>query len=163
VSRNALKGNTKTVKAAAAIFISLSVAFIFSGCGETSKETTAVALSTRSTTAVKTTTVRPATRTSIATRRTSTKAKAPTRKSTKAQACNLPVSSDRFACEDSYTACATSAEAKVKAYYSGSGASLDSIAISYAKGVYGSSGYTWQAGYAGCLAALMDEYTRLYG
>jgi hypothetical protein len=82
--------------------------------------------------------------------------------SSEATACDLPISGDRLICRDSYTACAPTAKAKVKAYYNSTGPTLDTIAESYAKDIYGSSGFRWQAGYAGCLAALMDEYDRLY-
>lgn len=80
------------------------------------------------------------------------------------QACgNLPASTDRNACHDSYFSCSLGAKAKVRAYYSGTGASLDTIATHYAKGTYGADPLGgWQAGYGGCLAALQDEYDRLY-
>lgn len=73
------------------------------------------------------------------------------------------MTADRSACHDSYSACAASAKPKVRAYYTGNGQSLDSVATRYAKRVYGSAGFDWQAGYAWCLAALMDAYHRLYG
>ena len=88
------------------------------------------------------------------------------RQSAESQSCNdLPVSTDRYACHDSYAICAANrAKAKVQAYYSGNGPTLDSIATRYAKGTYGTSFYgAWQAGYAGCYAALGAEYDRLYG
>ena len=85
--------------------------------------------------------------------------------STEAEACdNLPESTYSNACHDSYVICAATAKAKVQAYYSGNGATLDTIATRHAKDTYGTglSG-SFQGGYAGCFAALMDEYGRLYG
>jgi hypothetical protein len=89
-------------------------------------------------------------------------------KTYKQKACgDLPVSTDRAACRDSYAACAASAKAKVQAYYMSKGPDLYTIARSYANGVYGSSEDErllggWQAGFGGCEAALLDEYDHLY-
>jgi hypothetical protein len=74
---------------------------------------------------------------------------------------NLPVSRDKTACHTAYSACTASAEPKVRAYYESRGPDLDTIAMRYAKSIWGSSD-TWQAAYGGCLAALSDEYDRLY-
>jgi hypothetical protein len=65
--------------------------------------------------------------------------------SSEATACDLPVSGDRAACRNSYSECALSARAKVRSYYSGVGPNLDTIAVSYAKDTYGSSGFAWQS------------------
>jgi hypothetical protein len=77
--------------------------------------------------------------------------------------CNFDISADERACHDSYAGCKLNAKATVQEYYSGSGPTLDTVALKYAKGEYGSSGYTWQAGMSGCLAALTDEYQRAHG
>ena len=86
-------------------------------------------------------------------------------KSNKAvKACGQYQSADLTACRDSYRGCAATAKAKVQAYYSDKGPGLDAIAIKYSKGMYGNAeaGFLWQAGMSGCLAALTDEYDRLY-
>jgi len=85
--------------------------------------------------------------------------------STESRACDhLPASTDRNACQDSYIFCAADrATAKVRAYYSGNGPTLDTIAVRYARSTYGTSLLgSFQAGVAGCYAALLDEYDRLY-
>jgi hypothetical protein len=75
--------------------------------------------------------------------------------------CNYPVSGEQTACQDSYLACAKTPEAKVQAYKGGTDPTLSNIATSHADRTYGDAGPTWDAGFAGCMAALLDEYTRL--
>lgn len=50
----------------------------------------------------------------------------------------------------------------VQAYYASNGTDLATAAQRWALTFYTRQG-SWEAGTAGCLAALMDEYTRLYG
>ena len=88
-------------------------------------------------------------------------------KNTEAKACGSYSGKDSYACEDSYTICAGEAQGVVERYYTGEGTSLDQFAESYAKETYVGHAdpyedLVWQAGFAGCLAALMDEYDTLY-
>ena len=82
--------------------------------------------------------------------------------SAEASACALPIASDRLACRSSYTGCSVTARTTVRSYYNGHTADLSTVALRYGKRVYGSAGFTWQAGMTGCYAALQDEYNRLY-
>lgn len=75
--------------------------------------------------------------------------------------CDLPLAVDRNNCRLGYTECSVDAEAKVRAYFNG-GASLDTDAVRWAQSYWGSSGFDWQAGYGGCLGALLAEYDRLH-
>jgi hypothetical protein len=76
-------------------------------------------------------------------------------------ACPSGSSLDRNVCRDSYISCAGTAKAKVQAYTSGKGPAPNSVAKNYANSTYNSSGPS-QSGYAGCMAALLDEYERLH-
>ncbi len=76
---------------------------------------------------------------------------------TEAKACVQPTSTDRSACHDSYDACAQEAKEKVQAFVAGDSPPLDIVAAERAKGIYDASSEV-QAGTAGCLAALLDEY-----
>jgi hypothetical protein len=75
--------------------------------------------------------------------------------------CTYSASSEQTACQDSYLACAETPKPKVEAYKGGNDPTLIKIATSHANSRYGDSGPTWDAGFAGCMAALLDEYTRL--
>jgi hypothetical protein len=83
---------------------------------------------------------------------------------TEHQACGGYAGPDLNACHDSYEYLCMYGKVKqtVQNYYEGNGADLSTSAINWAKDYYTSEG-SWQAGSAGCLAALMDEYHRLYG
>jgi hypothetical protein len=70
---------------------------------------------------------------------------------------------DEATCRSSYSDCAIDAKPKVEAYYNGRGATLDVVGMRYGKANYGSDGFTWQVAMTGCMAALQDEYQRLYG
>jgi hypothetical protein len=88
---------------------------------------------------------------------------------TEAKACGSYTGKDAFACEDSYEICSFDAKQVVEGYYHETSAvSLDAYAMHYAKETYVGHAdpyedLVWQSGYAGCLAALMDEYDTLYG
>lgn len=83
---------------------------------------------------------------------------------TENQACGGYVGPDLNACHDSYEYLCMYGKVKqtVQNYYENNGTDLSTAAVSWAKDYY-TSGGSWQAGSAGCLAALMDEYRRLYG
>jgi len=74
--------------------------------------------------------------------------------------CDLSTATDRSNCQLAYTACSVDAPKNVQRYYNGDGPNLDTIATRYAHSIWGSSGFAWQAGYAGCLGALFAEYDR---
>ena len=74
-------------------------------------------------------------------------------------ACPFASSVSRSACEDSYAACAATAKGKVRAFYSKNGPTLQAVATKYAARTYPASGAS-QAGFAGCLAALVNEAER---
>lgn len=83
---------------------------------------------------------------------------------TEDQACSGYSGPDANACHDSYEYACVNAQVKqqVQAYCAGNAPDLSTIAKRWAIGNYTHQG-SWQAGMAGCLAALMDEYHRLYG
>lgn len=80
---------------------------------------------------------------------------------TEKSTCDFTITVDKNACQLSYTVCSVSAKAEVEAYYNGRGASIDNVAERFAKSMY--NAYVWQSSFAGCFAALLDEYRRLYG
>jgi hypothetical protein len=71
---------------------------------------------------------------------------------------DLPVTTDRDNCRVAYEVCSVKATQVVQPD-SGGGA-FDTYATKYAHSVWGSSGFTWQAGYAGCMGALLAQYDR---
>jgi hypothetical protein len=84
-----------------------------------------------------------------------------------ASTCGSYGGKNAFACEDSYEVCSIEAPAVVEKAYHEQGPSFDSWALHYAKETY--TGHAnpfedivWEAGYAGCLAAISAEYERLY-
>ncbi len=83
---------------------------------------------------------------------------------TENQACGGYAGPDLNACHDSYEYLCMYGKVKqtVQNYYENNGTDLSTAADSWAKDYYTSEG-SWQAGSAGCFAALMDEYHRLYG
>ncbi|MGB7589360.1 MAG: hypothetical protein WBM00_11700 [Solirubrobacterales bacterium] len=83
---------------------------------------------------------------------------------TENQACGGYAGPDLNACHDSYEYLCMYGKVKqtVQNYYEGNGADLSTDAVDWAKDYYTNEG-SWQAGSAGCLASLMDEYHHLYG
>ena len=83
---------------------------------------------------------------------------------TEDQACSGYSGPDANACQDSYEYLCVDGQVKqkVQAYYQGNSSDLSTVAQQWARSYYTSQG-SWQAGMAGCLAALNDEYHRLCG
>jgi hypothetical protein len=76
--------------------------------------------------------------------------------------CSYSASEEQTACENSYAACLETPKAEVKKYQGGfDDPTFVNLATSHANREYGDRGPTWDAGFAGCTAALLDEYTRL--
>jgi hypothetical protein len=82
---------------------------------------------------------------------------------TKDQACGSYGGFDASACRDSFVAlCAYGhLRERVRAYHEGSAPDLSTQALRWARRYYGRQ-ESWEAGMAGCQAALLDEYQRLY-
>lgn len=88
--------------------------------------------------------------------------KKPAVQSTEGRACGSWPGPEKSACELSYAECSIGAKVKVEAYYGETGPDLDALATDHAERYYGHSGASKESSYAGCLAAFMDEYDRLY-
>jgi hypothetical protein len=82
---------------------------------------------------------------------------------TKRQACGSYGGTDAFACNDSFVFGCVFGHLKerVQAYYEGNAPDPSTQALRWARRFYGRQG-SWEAGMAGCQAALLDEYQRLY-
>ncbi len=99
---------------------------------------------------------------------TSTNAKKPKTKpkpvNSETQACAGYSGPDANACRDSYEFLCVNGKAKqtVQKYLAGSTPDLSTVAKKWALGYYTQQG-SWEAGMAGCLAVLMDEYKRASG
>lgn len=79
-----------------------------------------------------------------------------------AKTCGTWPAAEATACETAYSVCLVEAEPIVRGYYEETGVTLDQYATSYAEDYYGTSGWSQEAAYQGCLAALFDEYDRIY-
>jgi hypothetical protein len=78
--------------------------------------------------------------------------------------CTYSSVEEQSACENSYVACLETPEARIRKYdprYDDP--TLVKIATKRANDEYGEKGPVWNAGFAGCTAALLDKYARLTG
>ncbi len=78
--------------------------------------------------------------------------------------CSYSSVEEQSACEDSYVACLQTPAAQIRKYDPRfDDPTLVKIATEHTNDQYGEKGPVWDAGFAGCTAALLAEYNRLEG
>ena len=78
--------------------------------------------------------------------------------------CSYSSEEEQSACEDSYAACLETPAAQIRKYDPRfDDPTLVKIATEHTNDQYGEKGPVWDAGFAGCTAALLAEYNRLEG
>jgi hypothetical protein len=76
--------------------------------------------------------------------------------------CSYESVDEQSACENSYAACLETPDAQIRKYDPRfDDPTLVKIATKHANEEYGQKGPVWDAGFAGCVAALLEEYARL--
>ena len=78
--------------------------------------------------------------------------------------CSYSSVDEQSACENSYAACLETPDAQIRKYDPRfDDPTLVKIATKHVDDEYGQKGPVWDAGFAGCVAALLEEYARLTG